>query len=166
MNSNFKVLLIGIYLSFIFASPSTLAKDMTERLGIGIKNNTAQSLPSLATVYYFTRNMAATGGFGIDTQKDYSAYQVHAGARKMIFLENNLNFYTGAQLGVISYENPIDGRSSGLEILAVIGAEFYFTGLENLAFTIEAGAAVSSSKNTRFRTVADDPFRAGIIFYF
>ncbi len=163
LNFNRGLLLFVLAISF---TSGVFAKDMTERFGVGFKNNTSQNLPSLASVYYLNRDMALTGGFGIDTQKNYSAYQLHVGARKMIYLENNLHFYTGAQLGLISAENPIDGRSSGLEILAVIGTEFYFAGLENLAFTMEAGLAVSSAKSTRFRTVGDDPFRAGVIFYF
>ncbi len=155
------LLVIGLHFSQV-----SVAKDLTERLGLGFKNNTSQSLPSIALVYYATKGFAFTSGAGINTQKDYSAYQLHAGARKIIFMENNLNFYTGAQVGLASYETPADGRNSGIEILAVFGAEFFFTGLDNLAFTIEAGAGISSVKNTRFRTVGDDPFRAGVVFYF
>ena len=102
----------------------------------------------------------------MNSEKNNSAFQLHAGARKMIFMENNLNFYTGAQVGLASYETAAAGRSSGIEILAVFGAEFFFAGLENLGFTMEAGAGVSSAKDTRFRTIGDDPFRAGLIFYF
>ena len=50
--------------------------------------------------------------------------------------------------------------------MALFGTEFFFTGLDNLAFTFEGGIGVASVKDVRFRTIADDPFRAGLVFYF
>ena len=141
-------------------------KDLVHRFGLGIKNNTSESLPSLAVVYFFAPDLAFTGGLGLDTQKNYSKFQLHAGVRKTIFTEANLNFYTGAQVGVVNYENPIDGKQNGFELLGVFGTEFFFTGLENLGFTFEGGFGVASLKDVRFRTIADNPFRAGLIFYF
>ncbi|MBC7465179.1 MAG: organic solvent tolerance protein [Bdellovibrio sp.] len=149
-----------------FFSTTVFAKDLTHRFGLGIKNNTSQSLPSVAIVYHPTLDFAFTGGFGIDTKKDYSAFQLNAGVRKVIFTESNLNFYTGAQAGLVNFENPTDGKKSGFEIMALFGTEFFFAGLDNLAFTFEGGLGVASVKDVRFRTVADDPFRAGLIFYF
>lgn len=155
-----------IILCSIFLSAPSFAKDLTHRFGLGIKNNTSESLPSLAVVYHSTRDLSFTGGFGMDTKKDYSEMQMHVGARKVIFTENNLNFYTGGQVGLVNFENPTDGKKSGFEILAQFGTEFFFAGLENLAFTFEGGFGVASVKDVRFRTLADDPFRAGLIFYF
>lgn len=162
--NNLRALLVIVLVSL--SSNLAIAKDLTQRLGIGFKNNTSQSLPSLALVYYAAKDFAFTSGTGINTEKNNSAFQLHAGVRKVIFTENNLNFYTGVQVGVASYENLIDGRNSGIEILGVGGTEFFLPGLENLGFSLEAGFAVSSIKDTRFRTIGDDPLRAGIIFYF
>lgn len=142
------------------------AKDLTHRLGLGFKNNTSQSIPSLAAVYYYSKELAFTGGVGLDTRKNNSAMQINAGARKMIYFENNLNFYVGGQLGLINYETPADGKNTGFEVLGLFGAEFFFAGLENLGFTAEAGVGLSTAKETRLRTTADDPLRAGIVFYF
>lgn len=142
------------------------AKDLTHRFGLGFKNNTSESLPSIAAVYFPTNDIAFTSGLGTDTKKDNSKFQIHVGVRKIIFTENNLNFYTGAQVGLANFENPIDGKQSGFEILGVFGVEFFFQGLENIGFTFEAGFGVASLKEVRFRTVADDPTRAGIVFYF
>lgn len=142
------------------------AKDLTHRFGIGIKNNTSESLPSVAAVYHPTHDLAFTGGVGLDTKKDYSAFQVHVGGRKVVFTENNLNFYAGTQFGLVNFETPTNGKNSGFEISAVFGTEFFFAGLENLAFTFEGGFGVASVKDVRFRTIADDPLHAGLIFYF
>lgn len=159
-------LFFAVFLCVVAASTLAEAKDLSQRLGVGFKNNTSESMPSLAAVYYLSNSYAVTGGAGFDTKKHYSAMQVNAGLRKMIYLENNLNFYLGGQFGVVNFENPVDGKNNGLDLLAVFGSEFYFSGLESLGFTFEAGLGFSTAKDTRIRTVADDPFRAGIVFYF
>lgn len=160
-----RISVLIVLISALF-STHVFAKDLTHRFGLGIKNNTSESLPSLAIVYHSTHDLSFTGGFGMDTKKDNSAMQVHVGARKVVFTENNLNFYTGGQVGLVNFENPTDGKKNGFEILAQFGTEFFFAGLENLAFTFEGGFGVASLKDVRFRTIADDPFRAGLIFYF
>lgn len=151
--------------SFLFTAVS-FSKEMPQRLGVGIKNNTSQNLPSLAMVYNLSGNLSMTGGFGVDTQKDYSALQLQAGIRHIIFHETNLHFYAGGQVGLVSFEEPVNGKNSGFEANVICGAEFFFTGLENVGFTFEGGLGLSSIKNTRIRTIANDPFKAGIIFYF
>jgi hypothetical protein len=161
--------LMLLYTTIVFAAAAAApayGKDMAHRLGVGIKNNTSQSLPSLALVYNINSNLGMTGGFGLDTQKDYSALQLQVGVRHIIFHETNLHFYAGGQIGLVSFENPVDGKTSGFEANMVAGAEFFMTGLENLGFTFEGGVGLSSIKNTRVRTIADSPFKAGIIFYF
>ncbi len=160
------VLVIAIYGFALLISSVTFSKEMSQRLGVGIKNSTSQSLPSLAAVYHVSGNLAMTGGFGVDTQKDYSALQMQVGVRHVIFHETNLHFYAGGQIGLVSFEEPIDGKNSGFEADVLMGAEFFFAGLENLGFTVEGGLGLSSIKNTRVRTIANDPVKAGIIFYF
>ncbi len=142
------------------------AKEMPKRLGVGIKDNTAESIPSVALVYHLSGLSALTAGLGFDTKKDASTFQLNAGVRYVIFHENQLHFYTGGQLGIVNYETAVDGKQNGFEALMVLGVEYFFTGLENVGFSFEGGLGLSSVKNTRMRTVADHPLRAGIIFYF
>ena len=52
----------------------TLAKDLTYRLGVGFKNNTFYDIPSLAGVYYPSKDWAYTASVGLDTQKNYSTF--------------------------------------------------------------------------------------------
>lgn len=160
------ILVAAIYLSAIAVSSISLAREMPQRLGIGIKNNTSENLPSLASVYNINGNLSVTGGFGFDTRKDYSATQFQIGVRHIIFHEQNMHFYVGGQLGLVAFENPIDGKNSGFEANIIGGAEFFLPGLENLGFTFEGGLGLASIKNTRVRTIANDPFKAGVIFYF
>lgn len=156
--------LLSLAVVLLSFSPA-FGKDLTSRLGIGGKNNTAFNLPSLAAVYYPSPDFGVTGGLGIDTQKDESRFTVNGGVRRILFREDHMNFYFGGQLGLVNYEAGGD-KQSGFELTAVSGGEFFLPGLESLGFTFEAGVGVTSMRNTRFRTISDDPIRAGIIFYF
>lgn len=149
----------------LLAAAQAEAKDLTSRLGVGIKNNTSRELPALAAVYWPNADVAFTGGLGIDTRKDESAMTVNAGARRILFREDNMNFHFGGQLAMVNYETA-GVKESGFELNAVAGAEFFFGGLDSLAFTFEGGVGVASLKEVRFRTIADHPFRAGLLFYF
>ncbi len=151
---------------FFLGTDSVLAKDLTHRFGLGIKNNTSEYLPSVAASYFPVSDLAFTAGLGTDTKKDNAKFQMHLGLRKIIFAETNLNFFSSIQVGLLNYEDPALGRQSGAELMGVVGVEFFFQGLENVGFTFEAGMAVASLRDVRFRTMADDPTRAGILFYF
>jgi hypothetical protein len=160
------IMTFGLFLSTLVGfSPRAEAKDMRQRLGIGVKNNSSFDLPSLAAVYWAANEIAFTGGIGMDTQKDNSKLSLSAGVRRMIFFEDHLNFYFGGNLAMINYEVASD-KQSGWELSALFGTEFFLPGLDNLGFTFEGGAGVISMREVRFRTVADNPLRAGIIFYF
>ncbi len=145
---------------------AAFSKEMPQRLGVGIKDNTSKSLPSLAMVYHMNSVSAMTAGLGVDTERDYSSFQLNAGIRHVIFHETQLHFYAGGQLGLVTFENPADGKKSGFEANVLAGVEYFFTGLDNVGFSFEGGLGLSSIKNTRIRTIADHPLRAGIIFYF
>jgi hypothetical protein len=147
-------------------SVAVFAKEMPQRLGVGIKDNTSESLPSLAAVYHINGMTAVTGGIGVDTKKDYSKFQINAGIRHVIFHETQLHYYAGGQLGLVTFEEPIGGKENGFEANFIMGIEYFFTGLENVGFSFEGGLGLSSVKDTRIRTIADHPLKAGIIFYF
>lgn len=156
----------------LVSAESVFAKDLGSRLGVGFKNNNSYELPALAAVYYPNNDIGLTGSVGVDTQKDASKLALNAGIRKILFREDHMNFYFGGQLGLVNYELPKTDvptqseKQSGFELQALFGGEFFFQGLDSLGFTFEAGAGLSALKDTRFRTIADHPFRAGIIFYF
>jgi hypothetical protein len=143
-----------------------LAKPMPQRLGVGVKDNTSQSIPSLTALYNVNNDFAFFGGFGFDTEKDYSSTEINAGVRHVIFHESNLHFYTAGQFAIVNIEDPIQGKQNGFEFNALLGTEFFFAGLENVGFSFEGGIGLSSYKETRVRTIGDHPLKAGILFYF
>ncbi len=151
-------------------SQAVLAKDLSNRLGVGIKNNTSVDIPAIAAVYYPNADIGLTAGLGTDTEEDNSKFAFNVGARRVLFTENNMNFYYGGQIGMLNVETPNDtggsDKDSGFEMNVVFGVEFFFAGLDSLGFSFEGGVGLSSMDETRFRTVGDHPLKAGLIFYF
>lgn len=157
------ILLVLMGLSF-----SAQAKDLANRLGVGYADQVGVDggLPSLAVRYYPSTELGVMATLGVDTQKDASKFAFNAKVFRVIFLEDNLNFYMGAGAGIVSREKA-GKNDSGFEVNGFGGAEFFFTGLDNLGFSFEAGIGVTSiSSEVRFRTIGDSPFKAGVIFYF
>ncbi len=161
------------FLCILFSSP-LLAKDLTNRLGIGYSDqlNIPQGLPS-ATAYYFPNpDVGMALSLGVNTEEDDSRFGLMFKVFKIIFPEDNLNFYMGASAGIISYEEFADDgvtieNESGFELNALLGVQFSFAGLENLAFHFETGLGITSvDDGVSFRTIGDTPFEAGVIFFF
>lgn len=155
-----------VFTMILMASTCVFAKPMPQRLGVGVKDNTSQSIPSLTALYNVNNDFAFFGGFGFDTKKDYSTMEINAGVRHVIFHEANLHFYTAGQFAIVNLEDPFNGKQNGFEVNALIGTEFFFAGLENVGFSFEGGVGLSSYKETRVRTIGDHPLKAGILFYF
>jgi len=157
-----------ILLGLIVAAGFAHAKDLGHRLGVGYTNQFGldQDLPSVALRYFPNQDYGVAGAIGVDTTKNNSRFGAQGKIIKLIFREDNLNFYTGASAGLVSREK--DGKTdSGFDLTGYLGAEFFFAGLENLGFCTEAGIGVTSvSSEVRFRTIGDHPLRAGIFFYF
>ena len=153
-------------LILLLLSPNLFAKDLTHRLGVGYSNSLDMDLPSIAVHYYPNQKTMLAAAIGVSTEDDNSKFGLLFKAFRNIFEEENLNFQMGGSAALIS--NEVNGDSdSGFELNALFGAEFFFTGLDSLAFRFEAGIGiVSINDGTTFRTIGDSPFDAGIIFYF
>ena len=152
--------------SMIMFSSHAQAKNLTNRLGIGYKSQFAFDMPGLAVQYYPGPEFGLAAEIGVDTKAGNSKFGAMVKLHRVVFQEENLNFYLGAGAGLVSQETA-GNNQSGFELLAYGGAEFFLAGLENLGFSFEFGPAVTSiSSQVRFRTFGDSPLRAGITFYF
>tara|TARA_B100001248_G_scaffold253282_1_gene230357 strand:- start:18838 stop:19320 length:483 start_codon:yes stop_codon:yes gene_type:complete len=156
--------LLAIMICF-FVSPS-YAKNLEHRLGVGYSNTFSFELPSLALSYYPSSRTNIGVALGVNTEDDQSKFGFLFKAFRVIFEEENLNFLMGGGAAVISDEQ--NGRSdSGFEVSALAAAEYFFTGLDSLAFRFEAGIGiVSQDDGVTFRTIGESPISAGVIFYF
>lgn len=162
------IILIAIAAMSTAAQAKNLVGDNGGRLGVGYANQFGldQDLPSVALRYFPNNEYGLMGALGVDTAKNNSRFGAQVKIMKLIFKEDNLNFYTAAAAGIVSRE--LAGKTdSGFDISGIVGVEFFFTGLDNLGFSMETGVGVTSvSSEVRFRTIADHPLRAGIFFYF
>lgn len=149
-------------------SPNAEAKDLTNRLGIGYSNQFSTDLPSIAARYYPSQDIAISGALGLYTGTANSKFGFMAKVHRVVFPEDNMNFYMGAGAGLLSNKVTANNTNeSGFELLGFAGAEFFFTGLDSLGFSFEAGVGiVSVSSGVTFRTIGDSPFKANVIFYF
>jgi hypothetical protein len=157
--------LVVMGLVFLGGAQGAMAKEMAQRLGVGFRNAYSFDLPSVAVVYHSNEDFSFVGAIGVDTQEDNSKSAFTAGLRRIVFKEINMNFYMGGNLSMLSVEKNAE-TESGFEISALAGGEFFLQGLDNLAFTFEAGVAIENVDGSRFRTIGDSINRAGIIFYF
>ena len=147
-------------------SQSSFSKSLTNRLGVGYKNQFSIDMPAIAAQYYPSEKIGISGAIGLDTLEDQSRFGFMARLHRIIFQEDNLNFYMGTGLGFVSQEIG-QVTTSGFELQGFIGTEYFFQGLDSLGFTFEAGVGVSSLQdNVRFKTFGHHPLLAGIIFYF
>ena len=132
---------------------------------MGFRNSYSFDLPAVAANYYPSSDYGVIGALGIDTAENNSKSAFTGGIRRIIFKEENLNFFMGGILSFLSSETA-GTTESGFELSALVGTEFFLHGLENLGFNFETGAGVTNLKKVRFRTIGDHLFRAGMIFYF
>lgn len=161
--------LTGLCLVFTLLAFTAQAKDLTNRLGVGMANQFSEAdMPSIAVKYYPSQQTGFSAALAVDTDEDQSKFGFMAKMYRIIFTEDNMNFYMGGGAALVSAEDPTTGdNESGFELNGFAGGEFFFSGLESLGFSFEAGVGVQSiSSEVRFRTIADHPFRAGITFYF
>lgn len=155
-----------LFLCCLLSSRVASAKDLSNRLGIGYKNQSSVDLPALAIQYWPGSDLGFSASVGLDTQTSNSKFSAMAKLYRVIFPEDNLNFYLGAGAGMLSVETA-GNNQSGFELMGFAGVEFFLPGLENIGWSFEAGTAITSiSSGTRFRTFGDSPLRAGAIFYF
>lgn len=154
----------------VILAPSVQAKELSSRLGVGYRDALVSfSLPSVAAIYYPSPNTGVVGALGVDTQDNASKFGLQVGVRRIIFMEENMNFFMGGNVAMVSMETATAGGSekdSGFEIAAVVGGEFFLSGLDSLGFNFETGVGISNLDDVRFRTLGDSVVRAGMIFYF
>lgn len=159
-----------ILLTLLFSS-QLWAVDLTDRVGIGYSDAfITQSSPSIQVKYTPLRDISFAAALGIDTNDDDSNFGILLKAHKIIFFEANMNFYLGGHTAFVSQEttvNNVSDTETGVEFGVLCGAEFFIPGLENLGITFEAGLGITTAgEGITFKTIANHPLKAGMIFYF
>lgn len=164
--SLFLSMLVAGFVTLAMLAGTAQAKELTNRLGIGYRASYVTfTLPSVAAYYYPSSTFGVLGSLGIDTEDNNSKFAALVGIRRILFKEDNMNFFMGGNLAIV--DNEVNAqKDSGFEMAAVFGGEFFLPGLESLGFNFESGAGVSNVGKTRFRTLGDSFVNVGMIFYF
>lgn len=164
--NNCKSISLILLLGFCLAIPESEARNLSKRLGAGFISQVASidggTLPALSAKYYFSKRIAAALGLGFDTRSDRSATAIGTKFFYNLFGEQNLLFYIGGGLALVSQSG------THLQIQSFFGSEFFLTDLPSLGFSFEAGIRGDNTHGGKFaiRTTGDSFLTAGIHFYF
>ena len=145
--------------------PTAHARNIESRLGIGFVDQFSNStplkqVPAISAKYGFTKEINFAGAIGLNTM-DPTTITLGGKVFKNIFYETNLNFYAAGGLAYVKKQE------SGLEILGLLGAEFFIPGIESLGLSFEAGLSLSNVTGSfALQTVGFTFLNAGMHFYF
>jgi len=143
------------------------ARDLQGRLGLGYnaqfanQRETNGGVPAIAAKYAVTKDIAFEGVVGVATTKPANSV---LGMKffKNLFFENNLNFYGMLAGGLVTANT-----TSGVDLQAGFGTEFFIPGLESVGFSFEVGGELTNlSGSMVFRTMGASFLNAGMRFYF
>ena len=163
---NPRLVMVLLFFAGLVCPTHSFAKDLSKRLGVGYRNQMNVNVPQLAAQYYASPEMAFGLSLGVESGNDQNRLAVVGRVHRVIFPEDNLNFYMGGAGGLLSGRVGTSNES-GFELMGFLGCEFFLPGLDSLSFSFEAGVSVVSlPSGVTFRTFGDSPIRAGILFYF
>lgn len=115
--------LIALVLAASLAGESASAKDLSKRLGVGYRNQLSVDVPQVAAQYYASPEMAFGASLGVESGSSNNKLGIVARVHRVIFPEDNLNFYMGGAGGLISTRTG-SNNESGFELMGFLGAEF------------------------------------------
>lgn len=146
-------MLLSSSLLLLLASP-VQAKERENHVGVGA-NLHMGSVPALSIRYRLPTgnpvlNIQAEALAGVMAQGD-TPVDALAGGRVLygVVAEDNMHVFLGAGAGL-----NVQAGEAGFRLQPVMGADFFFFGLENLGFTAEWGLNVDLGAPARFSTAA------------
>lgn len=141
------------------------ARDMSARLGVGFVDEFSNSsgtrtVPAISLKYGLSKDLAVSGILGFNTAVPTAA-TIGGKVFRNLFFEQNLNFYTALGFAYVK------GTNSGVELLGLLGAEFFIPGIESLGFSFETGVSANNATGSfALKTVGFTFLHAGMHFYF
>ena len=154
----FRSLLSLLLLAPLVAPGAAQAKDLRNRLAAGA-NLHLGSIPALSLRYGLPTPDPAIN-VQIEALAGFWAYgdagtQAVAGGRALygVVAEDNMNLFLGAGAGVVS-QTASGTTDSVVRVQPVMGADFFFFGLENLGFTTEWGINIDLGSSSGAATSA------------
>lgn len=142
---------------------TAFAKDLSDRLGLGFSNEftgATREVPAISVKYGLSKDLHVSAAMGFNTATP-SDFVLGGKVYKNIFYETNLNFYMAGGLAYLK------NNKSAVEILGLLGAEFFIPGIDSLGFLFETGISANNVEdNFALKTVGFTFLNAGMHFYF
>ena len=163
--TKFSVFVTALLVFSFQYSHSAQAKDLNGRLGVGFNNEYSNStwskpVPALSVKYGMTKGFHVQADLGFNTGTP-SAFTLGGKFYRNIFYETNFNFYGAA---AVAYVKAGEG---GVEVLGLLGGEFFIPGVDSLGFLFEAGVSGTNITGSfLLKTVGFTFINAGMHFYF
>ena len=104
---------VGLLTAVNLISATAFAKDLGNRLGLGYKDQFSNDVPGIAVQYYPDREFGLAAVLGLDTAQNNSKFGLMLKAMRVVFEEDNMNFYMGGGAGLISTETSANNNESG-----------------------------------------------------
>lgn len=122
---------------------------------------------ALSLRFHPSRYLAVSALVGFDTEETKNSSLLGAQIHRAFSLEENLNFFLGAGVYALSEKGGLasNPNASGVEIDALIGAEFFFPGLGNLGFLFQTGVGMRTLRKTSIKVLGDGFAGVGIHYY-
>lgn len=143
-----------ILLLFLLAAHPGPGRNLENRWGFGVSLQDFNSLPSLSLRRHFNPHISASFLAGFDTSDKTNASILGGKFMRLVYLEENLNFFMGVGAFFIADRGDTPNTSNGFEFDGLLGAEFFISGLPNLGVLLETGFAVRTVRKVVFRTIA------------
>ncbi len=166
-------LVYAVTLLCMFVAPNAMAKDLSQRVGVGFNSQMGLSnhLDAASARYWINKDMGFQGDVAF---LDFSPHQGNnqtsfgLGGKFLynVIEETNMNLYVGGGLYVFTQPAPAD-TETGFSLGGLGGIEFFFQGLPNLGFNLELDLGVKylNQYGTAFGIEADS-INAGFHYYF
>lgn len=152
----------GLFAVLLLASTTSMAKNLDGRAGFGLTQLELTNSAALSLKFFHTSLIASDFVFGFNTEA--GSYQLGMKSLRQVVLEENMNIYLGVA-GYLMSITDTTGRATGVEFDALVGGEFFLSGLPNLGLTFEVGIGLRSLRTTSFRSIGG-AFASGAIHYY
>ena len=163
------VKLFTIILFCLFVSSTGLfAKDLNGRVGLGFNSQLSPNgINSASIKVWTTSDVCLQPIVGFQFTDDVNEIDIGGKLLYKIKDEKSINVYTGGGIGVAIVDPDVGDSETAFSIGAILGVEYFFSGLPNLGFSSEIEFLVFDYlENTTVGLDADTFLTAGIHYYF
>ena len=147
---------------------SACSKNLEGRVALGFNSQLSPTgLNSLSIKFWPNSDLCLQGNLGFMFSDILDEIDIGGKLLFKIKNETNLNVYAGGGLGIAVVDPDIGDSETAFSIKGILGVEYFFNGLPNLAFSSELGLGIYDyADNTDFGLNADTFLTAGIHYYF